>query len=299
MADESGPGRDILALIGKRPVLMEGAMGTLLSARGLACGNTGERNVTHPEVVAEIHRSYREAGSEVFQSNSFAANRHMLERAGLGDRVAEIQRAAMRIVRDAVGPEYPCGANVGPTGGLLEPYGNLTREAAVGIFREQIENQLPEGPDFILFETFEALEELEAAVEAATRVAPQLPKLTSVSFSSPNGRTMMGVDGARAAEKMMELGADVIGANCGHLEGLKIGIREILRLTDRPVMVEPNAGLPVLVGTETRFAGTPEQAAAFAKEMLDLGVRLIGGCCGNTPEHIRAMAEVVGDRSRP
>jgi len=299
MADESGPGRDILALIGKRPVLMEGAMGTLLSARGLACGNTGERNVTHPEVVAEIHRSYREAGSEVFQSNSFAANRHMLERAGLGDRVAEIQRAAMRIVRDAVGPEYPCGANVGPTGGLLEPYGNLTREAAVGIFREQIENQLPEGPDFILFETFEALEELEAAVEAATQVAPQLPKLTSVSFSSPNGRTMMGVDGARAAEKMMELGADVIGANCGHLEGLKIGIREILRLTDRPVMVEPNAGLPVLVGTETRFAGTPEQAAAFAKEMLDLGVRLIGGCCGNTPEHIRAMAEVVGDRSRP
>ena len=293
MTDTTGPGRDILALIAQRPRLMEGAMGTVLAARGLASENTGERNLTHPDVVADIHRSYLAAGSEVFQSNSFAANRRMLERAGLGARVAEIQRAAMRIVREAVGPEYPCGANVGPTGGLLEPYGEMTREEAVAIFREQVENQFPEGPDFIVFETFEALEELEAAFEAASQVAPDLPKLTCVSFSSPNGRTMMGVDGARAAEKMMEMGADVIGANCGHPDGLRIGIREIIRLADRPVMVEPNAGVPVLVGTETRFGGSPEQSGELATELLDLGVRLIGGCCGNTPDHIRAMAEVV------
>jgi 5-methyltetrahydrofolate--homocysteine methyltransferase len=293
MADTTGPGRDILALIAQRPRLMEGAMGTVLAARGLASENTAERNLTHPDVVADIHRSYLAAGSEVFQSNSFAANRRMLERAGLGAHVAEIQRAAMRIVREAVGPGYPCGANVGPTGGLLEPYGEMSREEAGAIFREQIGNQLPEGPDFVVFETFEALEELEAAFEAAKQVAPDLPKLTCVSFSSPNGRTMMGVDGARAAEKMMEMGADVIGANCGHLDGLKIGIREIIRLADRPVMVEPNAGVPVLVGTETRFGGTPEQSAELATELLDLGVRLIGGCCGNTPDHTRAMAEVV------
>ena len=293
MTDTTGPGRDILALIAQRPRLMEGAMGTVLAARGLASENTGERNLSHPDVVADIHRSYLVAGSEAFQSNSFAANRRMLERAGLGARVAEIQRAAMRIVREAVGPEYPCGANVGPTGGLLEPYGEMTREETVAIFREQVENQFPEGPDFIVFETFEALEELEAAFEAASQVAPDLPKLTCVSFSSPNGRTMMGVDGARAAEKMIEWGADVIGANCGHLAGLKIGVREMIRLADRPVMVEPNAGVPVLVGTETRFEGSPEQSAELATELLDLGVRLIGGCCGNTPDHIRAMAEVV------
>jgi 5-methyltetrahydrofolate--homocysteine methyltransferase len=104
---------------------------------------------------------------------------------------------------------------------------------------------------------------------------------------------MMGVDGARAAEKMIELGADVIGANCGHLDGLRIGIKEIIRLADRPVMVQPNAGIPVLVGGETRFEGIPEESADFAREMLDLGVRLIGGCCGNTPDHIHAMAEVL------
>jgi 5-methyltetrahydrofolate--homocysteine methyltransferase len=274
---------------------MEGAMGTILAARGLACENTAERNLTHPEVVAEIHRSYLEAGSEVFQSNSFAANRRMLERAGLGDRVAETQRAAMRIVREAVGPGYPCGANVGPTGGLLEPYGEMTRDEATAVFREQIENQLPEGLDFLLFETFEDVGELLLGLEAANDADPahRVPRLACVSFSSPKGRTMMGTDGAQATAMLQSAGADVIGTNCGHLQGLKIGLREMLRVADRPVMVEPNAGVPVLVGSETRFEGTPEQSAEFARELLALGVRLVGGCCGNTPDHIRAMASVV------
>jgi len=279
---------------------MEGAMGTVLAARGLACENTGERNLTHPDVVAEIHRAYRDAGSEVFQSNSFAANRRMLERAGLGERVAEVQQAAMRIVREAVGPGYPCGANVGPTGGLLEPYGEMTREEALATFREQIDNQLEVGADFVLFETFEDVEELLIGLEAADLADPdhRLPRLACVSFSSPLGRTMMGTDGAQAAARLMATSADVLGTNCGHLEGLKIGVREMLRTADRPVMVEPNAGVPVLVGAETRFGGTPEQSAEFARELLALGVRLVGGCCGNTPDHIRAVAGVVNPEPR-
>jgi 5-methyltetrahydrofolate--homocysteine methyltransferase len=295
MTDPSGPGRDILALIAERPRLMEGAMGTVLAARGLACENTGERNLTHPEVVAEIHRAYRDAGSQIFQSNSFAANRRMLERAGLGEQAAGIQQAAMRIVREAVGPGYPCGANVGPTGGLLEPYGEMAAEEAIAVFREQIESQLAVGADFLVFETFEDVNELLLGLKAADLADPdhRLPRLASVSFSSPNGRTMMGTGGAEAAAMLMAGGADVIGTNCGHLEGLRIGVREMLAVADRPVMVEPNAGVPVLVGTETRFEGTPEQSAEFARELIGLGARLVGGCCGNTPDHIRAMAEVV------
>jgi 5-methyltetrahydrofolate--homocysteine methyltransferase len=295
MADSPGPGRDILALIAERSRLLEGAMGTVLAARGLAGENTSERNLTHPEAVADIHRSYLEAGTEVFQANSFAANRRMLERAGLGDRVAEVQRAALRILRGAVGDEYPCGVNLGPTGGLLEPYGDLPKEEAVAIYREQIGNHLLDDTDFLLFETFEDVAELVAGLEAADQVDPEhrLPRFACVSFSSPQGRTMMGTDGARAAEQLMAAGADVIGTNCGHPEGLRIGLREMLRVADRPVMAEPNAGVPTLVGTETRFAGTPEQSAELAQELLDWGVRLVGGCCGNTPDHIRAMASVV------
>jgi len=288
-----GPGRDILTLIGERPRLLEGPMGTMLAGRGLAAKNSGERNLTHPEAVAQVHREYLAAGAEVFQSNSFVANRHMLERAGLGEHTKDIQAAAVRILRQAVGPSYPIAANLGPTGAVLEPYGDCPRDEAVAVFREQVENQLPEGPDFLLFETFEDLGELEAAIEGARRAGVTVPVFACVSFSSPNGRTSFGVDGARAAEKLIALGADVIGANCGHPEGTRIGIREIVRVADRPVMVEPNAGLPVLVAGETRFEGTPLESADFAREMLDLGVRLIGGCCGNTPEHIRAMKAVM------
>jgi 5-methyltetrahydrofolate--homocysteine methyltransferase len=289
----AGPGRDILVLLAARPRLLEGPMGTMLAQRGVAAKNSGERNLTHPGIVAEVHREYLVAGAEVFESNSFAANRHMLERAGLGDRVREIQAAAVRVLREAVGPDYPIAANVGPTGAVLEPYGDLPRDEAVAIFREQVANQLPEGPDFILFETFEDLGELEAGIAGARQAGATIPIFACVSFSSPNGRTSFGADGARAAERLIELGVEVIGANCGHLEGTRIGIREMVRVADRPVMVEPNAGLPVLVDGETRFLGTPQESADFAREMLDLGVRLIGGCCGNTPEHIRAMQAVV------
>lgn len=293
----NGPGRDILALLADRPLLLEGPMGTMLALRGVPAENTGERNLTHPDVVADIHRAYLAVGAEVFQSNSFVSNRPMLERARLGDKTKEIQSAAVRILREAVGPDYPIAANLGPTGKLLEPLGDLSREQAVAVYREQIENQVPEGPDFLLFETFEALEELEAAFEGAERAGADLPRFACVSFSNPNGTSMMGVDGARAASKMIELGADVIGANCGHLDGLRIGIKEIIRLADRPVMVQPNAGIPMLADGETRFEGTPKESADFTKEMLDLGVRLIGGCCGNTPDHIQAMASVLAECS--
>ncbi len=285
--------RDILALIHERPLLTEGAMGTMLDKKGLASRNTAERNLTHPEVVGEIHREYLDAGADIFWANSFVANRHMLQSAGLADRTAEAQRAAMQIVREAIGFGHPCGANVGPTGGVMEPYGTMKREEVVAIYREQFENILPEGPDFIIFETFEVIEELEAAFEALAEFDTALRKIACVSFSSPNGRSSWGVDGKRAATRMAELGADVVGANCGHLDGLRIGVKDILDNTDLPVHAEPNAGVPELIDGETVFSGTPEEQARITRELLDMGARIVGGCCGTTPEHIAAAAEVV------
>lgn len=289
----NGPGRDILALVAQRPLLTEGAVGTMLANKGVPAQNTAERCITHPDIVAEVHREYRDAGADIFWANSFVGNRHMLESAGLGDSVAEIQAAAIRIVREAVGPDHPCGINIGPTGALLEPLGPLTRDACVAIYREQLDNQLPGAPDFLIFETFEALEEIECAFEAATELAPDLPKVGCVSFSQPNGRTMMGVDGETAARRLEELGADIIGTNCGHLDGLMIGLKDTIEATDLPVLAEPNAGIPQLIAGETVFSGTPEEHAQLTRELLELGVRIVGGCCGTTPEHIAAAAKVV------
>ncbi len=268
-------------------------MGTMLDKKGLAARNTAERNLTHPEVVGEIHREYLEAGSDIFWANSFVANRHMLEAAGLADRTAEAQRASMQIVRDAVGFDHPCGANVGPTGGVMEPYGTVTRDEVIAVYREQFENILPEGPDFIIFETFEVLEELEAAFEALAEFDVDLPKIACVSFSSPNGRSSWGVDGKTAVERMTACGADVVGTNCGHLDGLRIGVKDMLDSTDLPVHAEPNAGVPELIQGETVFRGTPEEQADITRELLRMGARIVGGCCGTTPEHIAAAAKVV------
>ena len=289
----ASPRPGLLELVQQRRLVIEGAMGTMLALRGVPAENSGERCLTHPDVVADIHRSYLEAGADLFQTNSFVANRSMLERAGLGDRVAEIQAASVQILRQAVGPDHLIGADGGPTGRLPEPYGDLTRREAVDIYREQLGVQVAEGVDFIILQTFEILEEIEAAIEAAHLVAPDLPLVTCFSFSNPNGRSMMGVDGQRAAERLQELGADVIGANCGDVEGLQIALQAMAQVTDRPLIVQANAGVPRLVEGRTVFSWKPAQSAELARRFVELGVRIIGGCCGTTPEHLAAIAQVV------
>lgn len=285
---------DLIAAAQERVLVCEGAMGTVLARKGLRLRNSAEANLTHPDVVAEVHREYLQAGAEVFQTNTFAANLPMLERAGLAGRAAELQAAAVRILHEAIGDAGYVGANLGPTGELLAPLGTLDFGDAVAVYRQQLDAMLPLGVDFILGETFEALEEAEAAVTAARQVAPDLPLAITISFSLPNGRTSMGVTGRQAAERLMELGVDIIGANCGHPDGLLTAFAEMAEVAGgRVLMAQPNAGVPQLRGGETIFDGTPTWSGEIAAQLIGMGARIVGGCCGTTPDHIRQVARAA------
>jgi len=284
---------DLLAAVEQRVLVCEGAMGSMLTAKGVTYRNSGEANLSHPGAVEEIHRAYQEAGAEVFQTNTFAANLGMLEQAGLADSAVQIQVEAVRLCREAVGPDAFVGANGGPTGGLLEPLGSLKYADAVAIYRQQFEVMLAQPVDFVLLETFEAIEELEAAVEGVRQAGCEMPIATTMSFSNPNGRNMMGQDGAAVARAMMEMGVEIIGANCGHPDGLLTAMRQIAEISDRPLMAQANAGIPKLVGGQTIFDGTPEESGMLAATLVELGVRIVGGCCGTTPEHIRQIARAA------
>ena len=268
-------------------------MGVELAARGVSFRNSGEANLSHPGVVGAIHRDYREAGATVFQTNTFAANQMMLERAGLGEQAAAIQTAAARIVREAVGPEPLVALNLGPTGHLLEPLGDVPREQVVACYRRQVETMLPQALDFVLVESFESLDEAEAALEAVREAGCTLPVAVTMSFSNQNGTSSFGHDGAQAARRLGALGVDIMGANCGHMEGLRRALQQMAEVSELPLMAQPNAGQPELIGGRTIYRQTPEDFGRFAQGLIELGVRLIGGCCGTTPAHIRQLARLA------
>jgi len=287
-------GKQMLQQIDERVLVCEGAMGTMLTAKGISYRNTAEVNLTHPEVVAEIHHEYQQAGAEVFQTNTFAANLGMLRRAGLAEQAASIQTAAVHILREAVGQDAYVAAGAGPTGELIEPLGELSRDEAVAIYRQQFEVMLATGMvDFVLLETFEDMGELQAAIRGVREVDPNIVIAATISFSMANGRTMMGVSGAEAARQLAAEGMDIIGANCGDLDGLMVAVREMCQVVDRPIMVQANAGQPQLVDGEAVFRGTPQESGQLAAQLIACGVRLVGGCCGTTPDHIREIARAA------
>jgi 5-methyltetrahydrofolate--homocysteine methyltransferase len=275
-------------------LIANGAMGTALAARGLTFSNSAVANLEHPQAVREVFGEYREARALVFQSNTFVANLPMLEHAGYGAQHDEINRAGVRLAREAIGDDAYLAANFGPTGLMLEPLGKATADEVAAVFEREARVLLAEGPDFVLFETFEALEELEAAVAGVRAAGLNVPLAITFSFSQPSGRSMMGVTPRQAAETMLALGAEILGANCGLPEVTVAALRDIAAVTDKPLMVQANAGIPELRGGETCFSGTPQDAVALAQEAAAIGARIIGGCCGTTAEHIRAVAATFG-----
>lgn len=285
---------DLYAALASGPLTSDGAMGTMLQERGLTDGGAPELwNVEHAEVVEAILEEYAAAGAQLLTTNTFGGTRARLQMHDLQDRVHELNQAGAAVAR-RVADRHPgtwVMGDVGPSGELMEPMGTLTPEQAQELFAEQIRGLVDGGVDAILIETMSDLSEVEAAVTAAHEAAPGLPVIATLSFDT-NLRTMMGVKPAMAVKALSALGVRVIGANCGRgTDEMRIIARELVEARPEGVFIitQSNAGLPQLVGGEFVYTGTPEEMGQFATEMRELGVDIVGSCCGSTPAHTTAI----------
>ena len=276
----------------RKIVLGDGAMGTMLHQAGLTIGAPEQWNVRKPEAVSAIHRGYIEAGSDFISTNTFGGTRNRLKLDNLEDRVAELNEAGARLAREAAGEALVAGS-VGPTGELMEPLGTLTMDGARESFAEQARALKAGGVDFALIETMSALEEVQSAIEGVREAG--LPVVVTMSFDT-NFRTMMGVKPVAAVTTIAGWGVSVIGANCGN------GPAEIERVMSEmaqalpegvALMAKSNAGMPRWLDGHITYDGTPEVMSDYARRMAALGVRVIGGCCGSTPEHIAGMRRAI------
>jgi 5-methyltetrahydrofolate--homocysteine methyltransferase len=280
-------------LAGRGPVLFDGGMGTLLQQRGLEGGECGELwNVDRPETIAAIHEEYAAAGAAILTTNTFGGTHPRLEMQGVGDRVVELSEAAARIASEVARRNGALVAGgLGPTGELMSPLGTMTHEEARDIFAEQLRGLTAGGIDLVLIETMSDLSEVEAAVAAARLVAPELPVVATLSFDT-NLRTMMGVSPTAAVQALAELGVDGVGANCGRGPAEMEAIAAELvaaRVGEILLVAQSNAGLPQLVGDHFEYNVPPEDLAKHALALRELGIDLIGACCGSEPEHLAAM----------
>ena len=279
-------------------LVCDGAMGTTLQALGLPVGTAPDRwNLERPGAVEQVHRLYVKAGADLILTNTLGANRLSLDRHGWGEKVAEVNRAAVEIAQRAAGGDAVVLGDVGPTGRLLQPYGDLEHEKAQEVFAEQMDALMAVGVDGLILETFAALEEVVAGLRAA-RASASAPVICSMAFDK-GGRTVMGVRGREAIAALLEEGADVVGANCGAgPEDMLLAVREMREAAPQAVlMAQPNAGAPKLVGDKTVFDATPQEMAEWALRLVETGANIVGSCCGSTHLHTAAIAEAVKNAS--
>lgn len=293
--------KTLIETLREKVLVSDGAMGTQLMAAGLEAGGSGEMwNVSHPERVVEIQKRYVDSGSDCLISNTFGGNGLMLRRHGHFDQLAEINQAAVKIARQAFGskPGFVFG-DVGPVGGVMEPYGDLKEEDVREGVRIQIQALVEAGADAIIIETQTAIEEIALGVEAAKKYgAPCI--IASLAYDKSHDgtffRTMMGISPERAAEELTDMGVDVLALNCG--TGIDMTVaREIIEEykdnSDAFTMAQPNAGLPVLENMKAVYKQTPTEMVSTLDALLEEGVNIVGGCCGSNPDHIRAIAKKV------
>lgn len=297
--DGGAAGEAWLDLVDRHAVVIaDGAMGTMLFSAGLQFGDPPEAwNVSEPELVRRIHRGYLEAGSQIVMTNTFGCNRLRLALHGLDTRVAELNQTAAVLLRaevDANGGEALVAGDIGPSGAIMAPTGTLDYDEAVDLFAEQAEALVAGGVDLIWIETMSDLTEIKAAIQGVRRVAPGIPLIATMTFDT-RGRTMMGVTPEQAVIALDAWGADAVGGNCGN------GPDEIVTVIERMRAVAPgvrlvaksNAGMPELVDMRAVYKSEPAEMAKQALAMRDAGATIIGGCCGSTPAHLRAIADLV------
>jgi len=290
----NGPDRPTLAeALAHGPLLLDGAMGSLLYERGvLHTRSYDELNLSQPELIRTVHRDYRHAGAEVIETNTFGANRMALARHGLAEQIADINKQGVALAREAGGEDAYVAGAVGPTGVKFGVASASERKLARFALAEQIDTLVLAGVDAIALETFTSILELETAIGVAKERGPRVPVFAMMVFDA-TCKSDGGLGPQEIADRLIAAGADVVGGNCG------IGPAELYQVTvgmvgrGKPVVAQPNAGLPASVEGRTLYVANPEHFGVFARRMLKSGVRAVGGCCGTTPEHTRAMLGAV------
>jgi 5-methyltetrahydrofolate--homocysteine methyltransferase len=285
------------------PILADGAMGTMLFSAGLQFGDPPETwNLAHPDVVRRIQRGYLAAGSRIVLTNTFGGNRLRLRLHGLQDRVDELNRTAAILLKAevrAAGDRALVAGDIGPSGEIVAPLGTLEYDEAVDVFREQAASLVAGGVDLIWIETMSDLNEIKAAIQGVRAAAPGIALVTTMTFDT-RGYTMMGVTPEDAVRHLAAWGADAIGGNCGNgPDELTPVIAKMRAVAPDVVLVaKSNAGMPELVDMQAVYRASPELMAGTAIEMHEAGARIIGACCGSTPDHLRAMAAALAATPR-
>src|SRR5271168_2027246 len=286
---------DLLARMKQSPVLCDGAMGTLLYSKGIFINRCyDELNVTQPELIRGVHREYLQAGAEIIETNTFGANAFRLGRHSLADRVRDINLAGAQIAREAAKSfDVWVAGSVGPLGIRIEPLGKTSFEEARAAFRDQIAALVEGGVDLLIFETFGYLEELHQAMLAVRDVNPKIPVVAQVTIDE-DANCLDGSTPEAFTPRLEEWGADVIGCNCSIGPVAMLDAIERMRaVTSLPLAAQPNAGMPRSVEGRNIYLCSPEYMASYTRKFVAAGVQLIGGCCGTTPDHIRAMKSAL------
>ncbi len=281
----------------KGPILFDGAMGTMLYNMGIFINRSFEStNLSNPELVSRVHNGYVEAGAMVLQTNTFGANRVRLAKFGLDEKLREINLSGVKLAKEAAGDDVLVAGSMGPTGMVPDLYHSDRMDKLRNVFREQAAVLLEGGVDVIVLETFRHPAEIRMAIEAIHELQVDMPVIAMMSFDD-DLHVADGSDPQRVAQLLLEWGADVIGSNCGIGPAQVYDVVADMTGEDRILMAQPNAGIPRQVDARVMYMANPDYFAEYARRYIDLGVRIVGGCCGTTPEHIRRMAQALKMRT--
>lgn len=285
----------------EKVLVSDGAIGSLLFEKGLNPGDCPERfNLERPEILAEIAQAYLQAGADIIQTNTFGASPLKLSDYNLDDKTEEINKKAVEIVKQVVDSNALVSGSVGPTGKMLLPYGDIEPSVMKDNYKRQISTLIESGVDLLCIETMTALNEAVIAIQSARAISQDIPIIATMTFDViPQGCiTIMGNRVPDVCAKLEEAGANVIGSNCGNGTKNMITIaKEFIANSKLPIIIQSNAGIPTIIDDQVIYQETPEEFADFTKILLELGVSIIGGCCGTTPDHIRAIRQIVDKHS--